>query len=136
MTRALSMLLVLVPTMAACGSRESGREQYLEFDGFTVEEGVYKAKPGWTFSEGEGGTIILARANNPGVVITPCECSLETGGSCDQAHSEDAGGNIREIWCVDNGCGFCVGGVAEPDDPSSRVRFNVVCIENRSAARE
>lgn len=132
------MLLVGVAFAAvACGPRESGRTQHLEFEAFTVEEGVYRPKPGWTFTKGEGGTILAARQNSPGVVITPCECSLTTGGSCDQAESRDpTTDDIREVWCVDNGCGFCVGGTAEPDDPSSAVRFNVVCIADRKASAD
>lgn len=121
----------------ACGSKESGRKQQLEFEAFTVEEGVYRPKPGWTFTKGDGGTIVAARANSSGVVITPCECALETGGRCDQASSSDpTTGDIKEVWCVDNGCGFCVGGTVEPDDPSSQVRFNVVCIADRKASTD
>ena len=133
-----SVKLVLLGSLlavTACGPKESGRKQQLEFPAFTVDEGVYRPKPGWKFTKGEGGTIVAARANSPGVVITPCACALETGGSCDQASTEDpTTGDIREVWCVDNGCGFCVGGTAEPDDPASQIRFNVVCLRNRKAS--
>jgi hypothetical protein len=118
---------------------ESGRKQYIEFEGFTVEEGVYKPKPGWFFTKGQGGTIVVARMSAPGVIITPCACALETGGSCAQASSEGPGGDITEIWCEDLGCGFCVGGTAEPEpeakDGLKWVRFNVVCIKGRKASQ-
>lgn len=137
MTRSFIGILGAVVILGACSPAETSRRQYLEFEGFTVEEGVYKPKSGWTFTPGEGGTVVVARANDaPGVIITPCACALETGGRCDQAHSEGPSGDIREVWCVDNGCGFCVGGTADPDDPSSSVRFNVVCIEGRKASRD
>jgi len=134
MTRSIA-LWSLAFSLVGCGPRETGREQRLEFEGFTVEEGVYKPKPGWKFTKRDNGKIAVARANTgPGVIITPCECALETGGTCSQAESRDPNGDIREIWCVDDGCGFCVGGTAEPDDESAIVRFNVVCIEGRRAS--
>ena len=69
-------------------------------------------------------------------MITPCECSLETGGACVQVTSDGPTGEIEELWCEDQDCGFCVGGTVEPDDPSSAVRFNVVCIPGRKASRQ
>jgi hypothetical protein len=130
------VLVVFAVAAAACGPQESGRKQHLEFEAFTVDEGVYQPKPGWTFTKGEKNTIVAARQNSPGVVITPCACSLETGGSCDQAELRDPQtGDILEVWCVDNGCGFCVGGTAQPDNPFSAVRFNVVCIADRKASK-
>jgi hypothetical protein len=136
MTRSFILFLGSIVSLVACGPRESGRKQHMEFESFTVDEGVYKPKAGWTFTKGKGGKIVVARANNTGVIITPCECSLETGGSCDQANTEGPTGDIREVWCVDNGCGFCVGGTVDPDDPSAATRFNVVCIKDRKASRE
>lgn len=137
MTRLFVLLFVSIVGLVACAPRESGRKQHIEFERFTVEEGVYKPKPGWTFTRGEKDTIVVAKDNNePGVIITPCECALEKGGPCLQAHSEDPRtGDIKEVWCVDNDCGFCVGGTAEPNDPSSSVRFNVVCIDGRQASQ-
>ena len=137
MTRSSVLLLACCVSLVACSARESGRKQHIEFAGFTVEEGVYKPKAGWTFTRGDKSTIVAARQNGgPGVVITPCECALTTGGSCNQASSEGPNGDIREVWCVDNACGFCVGGTAEPDDPASAIRFNVVCIDGRQASRK
>jgi len=116
---------------------ESGRKQYLEFPGFTVEEGVYKPKPGWTFTKIKDGTFFLARMGT-GVIIMPCECALETGGSCDQVTSTGPDGDIKEIWCDDNKCGFCVGGTAEPEPEGGKLnwtRFNVVCVKGRKASQ-
>jgi hypothetical protein len=114
---------------------ESGRKQYLEFQGFTVEEGVYRPKPGWTFTKVKGGQIVVARMGR-GVIITPCDCALETGGSCNQA-TVGSDGDIKEIWCEDNGCGFCVGGTAEPEpEPGAQLNWwNVVCIKGRKASQ-
>jgi hypothetical protein len=120
----------------ACGQLETSSKQYIEFEGFTVDEGVYKPKPGWTFTKGKDDTIVVARANDGGVIITPCACALETGGSCGQASSEGPDGDIKEIWCVDQDCGFCVGGTVDPDDTAESVRFNVVCIKDRKASRD
>jgi hypothetical protein len=128
MIRSLSLMLGFTVVLAACGPKESGRKQHLEFQGFTVEEGVYKPKPGWTFTAETGGKI-LARMNTGGggIIITPCECALEGSGECHQASSDNPDGTIGEIWCEDIGCGFCVGGVAEPDELAPLARFNVVC---------
>lgn len=98
-------------------------EQHLDFEGFTVERGVYRLKPGgWEFRPRQDGSFVVARADNPtsGGTIEPCECSLDTGGSCTQATSEDEFGNISEIWCVDDGRGFCVGSTTtDPDAPDA-----------------
>jgi hypothetical protein len=127
-------VVIVLGSLACSGRRESGRKQHLDFPAFTVDEGVYRAKPGWKLTRGAGKTIIAARqAGGPGVIITPCECALVTGGSCEQAHREGPNGDILEVWCVDYGCGFCVGGTAEPDNPLSAIRFNVVCIAGRKA---
>jgi hypothetical protein len=130
--RTCLLLLASAFTLVAC-VHESGRKQHIEFAAFTVDEGVYKPKAGWTFTKGEKGTVIARQNTGPGIVITPCACSLETGGSCDQATIDDPNGDIKELWCIDNGCGFCVGGTVEPDDPASAVRFNVVCKAKRAA---
>lgn len=120
--------------LSACASQGVTRKQHLEFNAFTVEDGLYRPKPGWTFTQGKDNTIVAARANDS-IVITPCECALETGGTCSQASLDGPNGDIREVWCVDDGCGFCVGGAVDPDDPSSSVRFDVVCLKNRRVAR-
>jgi hypothetical protein len=131
MMRSSVLLLVSILGLLACGPRESGRKQHIEFAAFTVDEGVYKPKPGWTFTKGTKKSTIIARQNTgPGVVITPCECSLETGGSCAQVIIDGPDGQIREVFCDDNGCGFCVGGTGEPGDPTA-VRFNVPYIAGR-----
>jgi hypothetical protein len=136
MTR-VALMAMSVLGIAGCGPTESGRTQRLEFPAFTVEEGIYRPKSGWTFTAGEKGTVVAARqVGGPGIVITPCECALETGGSCAQASIENPDGSIRELWCVDQDCGFCVGGTVEPDDPESAVRFNVVCIADRAVRSE
>jgi len=126
------LVVVSTVTLAAC-AQDTGRRQHLEFAAFTVEEGLYKPKPGWKFTKGDKGTVIARQNTGPGVVITPCECALETGGSCAQATIDGPEGDIKELWCVDQGCGFCVGGTVEPDNPLSAVRFNVVCKASRSS---
>lgn len=134
----MALLLVLLGAatcLAGCGPRELARKQYLEFEGFTVEQGVYKPKPGWTFTQGKDNTIVAARANDS-IVITPCECALETGGNCSQASRDGPNGDIAEVWCVDDRCGFCVGGTVDPDDPSDSVRFDVVCIKDRKLSAD
>lgn len=121
--------------IAGCARDKSDggeRKQFLEFNGFTVEDGVYKPKPGWNFTPGKDGTIVVAKDNATGGVISPCECAIEGDGSCSQASSEDPiTGDIREIWCVDQGCGFCVGGVQDPDEPANHVKFDVVCKDRK-----
>lgn len=128
MTRLAILLLASVVGLTACGRKVTGQKQHLEFPSFTVEEGVYKPKPGWTFTKGEKSTIIVAQqSGGAGVIITPCECSLETGGDCRQVTIDGPDGQIREIFCEDNNCGFCVGGTVDPVNPANNVRFNVVC---------
>lgn len=135
------MLLTGLALFATGCDKQEARKQYLEFESFTLKDGVYRPKPGWTFTKGKNDTIVAMRAND-GVVITPCECAIEDGhttspgGHCAQAHHPDDGGPIKEVWCADNGCGFCVGGTAEPDDPASSVRFDVVCLNDRKLARQ
>jgi hypothetical protein len=112
-------------------------EQHSEFKGFKIERGVYTADPGWKF-EPQGDAYLHLLANESGDNSEPCDCALETGGSCDQA---TLNGDITEIRCVDNGCGFCVRGTTvDPTIPilssdfawsvSNRVGFrpNVSCL--------
>jgi hypothetical protein len=136
MTRSYLLVFASILSLTACRSPDSGRKQHLEMKGFTLDEGVYRPKPGWRFTKGEGGKIVARQNTGGGIIITPCACSLETGGSCDQATIEGPGGDITEVWCVDNGCGFCVGGTADPSDPAAATRFNVVCIKGRKASRD
>jgi hypothetical protein len=129
MTRLAVLLLASIVGLAGCSSHKaSAHKPFIEFSSFTVEDGVYKPKPGWKFTKGEKkGTIIVARqSGGPGVVITPCECALETGGNCAQVTIDGPDGQIKEIFCDDNGCGFCVGGTVDPDNPANNVRFSVV----------
>lgn len=128
------LLLLALAWLVGCSSPGSARKQYLEFQAFTVEQGVYRPKPGWTFTHGKDKTIVAARANDS-IVISPCECSLETGGNCAQATRDGPDGDVAEVWCVDNNCGFCVGGAADPSDPSTSVRFDVVCLKDRKVSQ-
>lgn len=133
MKRIPILLLVLSLGLVACRHTNSEKTQHIEFAGFTVDEGVYKPKPGWKFTAGGKNTIVVARQNTgPGVVITPCACALENGGACMQASIDGPNGDIKEVWCVDDKCGFCVGGTGEPDDEATFVRFSVVCKPRRS----
>jgi hypothetical protein len=72
--------------------------------------------------EKNGGFLMRLAGGGPGVVIDPCECSLETGGSCLQVSTEE-NGTILEIWCEDDGCGFCVGGVRPEAGLDFRLRL-------------
>lgn len=85
----------------------------ISFPGGKIKDGHIKADPDWQFTSDEktGGALLRQIGGGPGVIIDPCECALETGGSCVQVSAEDDDGVIIEIWCEDNGCGFCVGGV-------------------------
>lgn len=101
--------------LTACAS--TSEQQHLEFSGFTVERGLYKAKDGYGFFPNDDGTVRVALKDNSdsGGKIEPCACALTTGGTCDQATFEE-GGVITEIWCVSDGCGFCVGGTTVDDE--------------------
>lgn len=123
----------------ATASSSLQHQQFLEFTGFTVENGVYRLKPGgWKFRPQQDGTFVVARDNDEsGGTIEPCECALTTGGTCAQASMQDESGDIVEIWCVDEGCGFCVGGTtADPAARSGRVRFRVACADRLLASTE
>jgi hypothetical protein len=64
-------------------------------------------------SEPKTGTVMMRPAGGgPSITVEPCECALETGGFCSQAVLYGPDGDITEIWCVDDGCGFCVGGIS------------------------
>ena len=121
------LLLITVLILAACSTTH---KQHLDFEGFTVESGIYKPKPGWQFRAQKDGSFMVAKDNSDsGGRIEPCECSLTTGGACSQATAEDEFGNITDIWCVDDGCGFCVGGVTEDpntiDSSGSKIKFRL-----------
>jgi hypothetical protein len=75
---------------------ESGRKQYLEFPGFTVEEGVYRPKAGWTFTKIKNGTFFLARTGTD-MIITPCECALETVVAVIKQPTRDRPGTSRRF---------------------------------------
>jgi len=134
MMRSAIPLLACV-SLAACSPQAKQHKQYIEFSSFTVEQGVYKPKPGWKFTRGEKDTIVVARQSGGGIVITPCECALETGGSCSQATREGPTGDILEVWCVDDKCGFCVGATSDPDNPANNVRFSVPSRPLRASQR-
>jgi hypothetical protein len=132
------ILIIVVLMLYAC---HTTHEQYLDFEGFTVERGVYKPKPGWNFIAQDDGTFVVARDNNPnGTTISPCGCEeidavtgagggqpLPPGGSCDQASTEDDNGNILSVWCVNNECsGWCTGGASVLTDGGRQViSFNL-----------
>ena len=104
-----------------------GRILEVSFPGGRIEDGRIKADRGFyiDLDKKNGGAILRkVGSSGPGIVIEPCECALEKGGSCVQVVS-DIDGQINEIWCEDESCGFCVGGVApEPGyDFSLRVVF-------------
>lgn len=108
------------------------KSQILEisFPGGKIEDGRIKADPDYYIEPNpKGGGVLKRRAGGgPGITIEPCECALETGGSCGQATITDPRGNITDIWCVDQGCGFCVGGLTpEAGAPFSlRIRYSTL----------
>jgi hypothetical protein len=102
----------------------------ISFPGGKIVDGKIKAEPGFYIElNPKGGGVIKRRAGGgPGITIEPCECALETGGSCAQATTSDANGNITDLWCVDQGCGFCVGGLTPEVGAvfSLKIRFATV----------
>jgi hypothetical protein len=85
----------------------------ISFPGGKILDGRIVADPDYHIELNPKGGGVLKRRNGggPGVTIEPCECALDTGGSCLQATSSDPNGDITDLWCVDYGCGFCVGGL-------------------------
>ena len=86
----------------------------ISFPGGRIVDGRIRADPDTKITKDEktGAMVMRPAGGGPGVIIQPCACTLDNGGSCDQAYIEDGNGDIIEVWCVDNGCGFCVGGVS------------------------
>ena len=90
------------------------RIKEISFPGGTVANGRFRPEKGGTaIRDPKTGTVFMRPANDgPGSTVEPCECSLETGGSCSQVVQYGPDGDIIAIWCDDNGCGFCVGGIS------------------------
>jgi hypothetical protein len=86
----------------------------ISFPGGRIVDGRFRPEKGGTaIRDPKTGTVMMRPAGGgPGSTIEPCECALETGGSCSQAVVYGPDGDITEIWCVDDGCGFCVGGIS------------------------
>lgn len=98
----------------------------VSFPGGKFVDGKIKADPDFVIEldKKTGGAVLRRRAGGgQGATIEPCECALETGGACNQAHIEDPDGNITDLWCVDNGCGFCVGGITPGPESNFAVKF-------------
>jgi hypothetical protein len=95
------------------GDEQNSRVTEISFPGGRIVEGRIRPDPDTEIVKDEktGGFLMRRAGGGPGVVVDACECSLETGGSCVQVYTQDDGGRILEIWCEDDGCGFCVGGV-------------------------
>lgn len=98
----------------------------ISFPGGRIVDGRIRPDPDVKVVKDEktGGFVMRRAAGGPGVIIDPCECSLETGGSCVQVYTQDGDGTILEIWCEDDGCGFCVGGVRPEPGLNFSLRFS------------
>ena len=97
----------------------------IAFPGGKIVDGHIRPDPGSTITVDEktGGAVLRMR-DGTGTTIDPCECALETGGSCVQVTSEDDDGQINDLWCDSQGCGFCVGGI-RPEGSDFALRFTV-----------
>lgn len=109
--------------------QDSGRRSTIteiSFPGGRLVDGRIRVDPDTNVvKDEESGQLMMRPAGGgPGVIIDNCACTIEGGGSCDQAYIEDSSGDIIEIWCVDNGCGFCVGGVRPENGADFWLRFS------------
>jgi hypothetical protein len=103
----------MTSTQAGNGDQKSQIVE-ISFPGGKIQDGKIKADPGYyiELDSKTGGAFLRQRGGSGrGITIEPCECALETGGSCAQATTEGPNGDITDLWCVDDGCGFCVGGL-------------------------
>lgn len=98
----------------------------VSFPGGKFVDGKIKADPDFVIEldKKTGGAVLRKRAGGGrGATIEPCECALETGGACSQATNENPDGDITDLWCVDDGCGFCVGGIRPEPESNFVVKF-------------
>jgi hypothetical protein len=101
------------------------RIKEISFPGGRLVDGKFRPEKGGTaVRDPKTGAVMMRPAEGPGSTVEPCECSLETGGSCNQVVQYGPDGDIIAIWCDDNGCGFCVGGISpEGSDFTLRVTY-------------
>jgi hypothetical protein len=91
----------------------TSRIKEISFPGGRFIDGRIRVDPDTEVVKDEktGAVVLLRPVGGSGSTIDPCECALETGGACLQVTAEDDDGQIIDIWCEDDGCGFCVGGI-------------------------
>ena len=131
-------VIAVVVSFSIIGCKSS--HQLVQFEGFKIEEGIYKADPGWHFVPQDDGTYTVMKADDDisgsGGRIEPCDCALTAGGNCAQVtiHDDDTD-EITEIWCISEGCGFCVGGttVVDQDGSLSKVKVRLEKVRRKVA---